>query len=56
VELLDGATGAPVGRIPAHAPCRITVDDDLGAWAIDPDGLVTGSRVRGHLSLLQAGG
>jgi len=53
VELLDGATGAPVGRIPAHAPCGLEIDDDLGAWAIDPDGLVTGARVRGHLSLLE---
>jgi hypothetical protein len=52
VELLDGATGAVVGRIPAHAPCRLELDDDLGAWAIDPEGLVTGARVRGHLSLL----
>jgi hypothetical protein len=52
VHLLDGATGAPVGRLPAHAPCRLDVDDDLGAWAIDPEGLVTGTRVRGHLSLL----
>ncbi|MGA8890582.1 MAG: PQQ-binding-like beta-propeller repeat protein, partial [Anaeromyxobacteraceae bacterium] len=56
VELLDGATGAPVGRIPVHAPGRIAVDDDLGAWAIDPDGLVTGARVRGHLSVLGAPG
>lgn len=52
VELLDAATGVPVGRLPAHAPSRLSVDDRLGAWALDAEGLLSGARVRGHLSVV----
>jgi outer membrane protein assembly factor BamB len=52
VEVLDASTGALVGRVPAHAPARLSVDGDLNAWAIDADGLLSGAAVRGHLSLL----
>jgi hypothetical protein len=52
VEWLDGATGRPVGRVPAHAPARLAVDDDLATWTLDGDGLLSGARVRGHLAVL----
>lgn len=52
VELLDVSTGALVGRVPAHAPSRISVDGDLTTWALDADGLLSGARVRGHLSVV----
>jgi outer membrane protein assembly factor BamB len=52
VELLDASSGALVGRVPAHAPARLVVDGDLATWALDADGLLTGARVRGHLSLV----
>ena len=31
--------GAPVGRVPAHAPARLVVDGDLTTWALDAEGL-----------------
>jgi outer membrane protein assembly factor BamB len=52
VDLLDGATGTPVGRLPVHTPARLLVDADLTAWALDAEGLLTGARLRGHLSVL----
>ena len=52
VELLDASSGARVGRVPAHAPARLVVDGDLTTWALDAEGLLTGSRVRGHLSVV----
>lgn len=52
VEVLDAEGGVPVGRLPAHAPVRLSVDADLGAWALDADGLLSGARVRGHLSVV----
>jgi hypothetical protein len=52
VELLDAASGAPVGRLPAHAPARLSVDARLGTWTLDADGLLSGARVRGHLSVV----
>ncbi|HQR29325.1 MAG TPA: hypothetical protein PLL32_02875 [Anaeromyxobacteraceae bacterium] len=52
VDVLDATTGAHLGRVPAHAPSRMVAGDDLAVWAVDADGLVTGARVRGHLSLL----
>jgi outer membrane protein assembly factor BamB len=52
VEWLDGETGRPVGRVPAHAPARLAVSGDLDTWTLDGDGLLTGARVRGHLALL----
>ena len=52
VELLDLSTGALVGRVPAHAPARIVVDGDLTTWALDADGLLSGARLRGHLSVV----
>lgn len=56
VELLDASTGALVGRAPAHAPARVVVDGDLTTWALDADGLLTGARVRGHLSVVDRRG
>jgi hypothetical protein len=56
VELLDVSTGALVGRVPAHAPARVAVDGDLTTWALDADGLLTGARVRGHLSVVDRRG
>jgi hypothetical protein len=56
VELLDASTGALVGRVPAHAPARVAVDGDLTTWALDADGLLTGARVRGHLSIVDRRG
>ncbi len=53
VEILDVSTGAPIGRVPAHAPARLVVDGDLTTWALDADGLLTGARVRGHLSVVE---
>lgn len=53
VELLDVSTGAPIGRVPALAPARLLVDGDLTTWAVDAEGLLTGARVRGHLSLVE---
>ncbi len=50
VEWLDGATGQPVGRVPAHAPAQLAVGDDLATWTLDGDGLLAGARVRGHLA------
>jgi hypothetical protein len=55
VDLLDTATGKPVGRMPIHAPARLLVDADLTAWALDAEGLVTGTRLLGHLSVLDRG-
>ena len=52
VELLDAASGVLVGRLPSHAPARLSVDADLGAWTLDGDGLLSGARVRGHLSVV----
>jgi outer membrane protein assembly factor BamB len=52
VDVLDGGSGLPLGRILGHAPVRILVGDDLDAWTFDADGLVTGSRVLGHLSVV----
>jgi hypothetical protein len=52
VDLLDAATGQPVGRMPIHAPARLLVDAGLTAWALDAEGLVTGTRLLGHLSVL----
>ena len=52
VELLDAATGEAVGRLPIHAPSRLSVDGDLTTWALDAEGLVTGTRLLGHLSVL----
>jgi len=52
VDLLDGTTGTPVGRLPIHAPSRLSVDGDLNAWALDAEGLVTGARLLGHLSVV----
>lgn len=52
VELLDAASGVPVGRLPAHAPACLSVGADLGAWTLDADGLLSGARVRGHLSVV----
>ncbi|HET8723122.1 MAG TPA: PQQ-binding-like beta-propeller repeat protein [Anaeromyxobacteraceae bacterium] len=54
VDVLDAASGAHLGRVPAHAPSRLLAGDDLAVWAVDADGLVTGARVRGHLALLPA--
>jgi outer membrane protein assembly factor BamB len=56
VELLDASTGALVGRVPVHAPARIAVDGDLCTWSLDADGLLSGARVRGHLSVVEASG
>ena len=56
VELLDASSGALVGRVPAHAPARLVVDGDLTTWALDADGLLTGARVRGHLSVVDRQG
>jgi outer membrane protein assembly factor BamB len=56
VDLLDAASGDQVGRLPIHAPARMLVDGDLTTWALDADGLVTGARLRGHLSVLQRPG
>lgn len=53
LDLLDGATGTPVGRAPGHAPARLHVGDDLSTWALDADGLLTGGRVRGHLAVVE---
>jgi outer membrane protein assembly factor BamB len=52
VDLLDAASGEQVGRLPIHAPARLSVDGDLTTWALDAEGLVTGARLRGHLSVL----
>ena len=52
VEWLDGETGRPVGRVPAHAPARLAVGDDLATWTLDGDGLLCGARVRGHLAVI----
>ncbi len=52
VDLLDASTGARVGRVPAHAPARLSVARDLSAWTLDADGLLSGAAVRGHLSVL----
>ena len=52
VDLLDASTGARVGRVPTHAPARLLVAGDLSTWALDADGLLSGSGVRGHLSVL----
>jgi hypothetical protein len=52
VELLDASSGALLGRVPAQAPARLVVDRDLTTWALDADGLLTGARVRGHLSVV----
>jgi outer membrane protein assembly factor BamB len=52
VEWLDGTTGRPVGRVPAHAPARLAVGDDLATWTLDGDGLLSGARVRGHLAVV----
>ena len=52
VEVLDAASGVVVGRLPAHAPARLALDADLGAWTLDADGLLSGARVRGHLSVV----
>ena len=52
VDVLDAASGEQVGRLPIHAPARLSVDGDLTTWALDADGLVTGARLRGHLSVL----
>jgi hypothetical protein len=56
VDLLDAGSGDQVGRLPIHAPARLSVDGDLATWALDADGLVTGARLRGHLSVLQRPG
>jgi outer membrane protein assembly factor BamB len=55
VDLLDAGTGQPVGRMPIHAPARLSVDADLTTWALDAEGLVTGTRLLGHLSVLDRG-
>jgi outer membrane protein assembly factor BamB len=55
VDLLDAATGQPVGRMPIHAPARLRVDGDLATWALDGEGLATGVRLLGHLSVLDPG-
>ncbi len=55
VDLLDAATGQPIGRMPIHAPARLRVDADLTTWALDAEGLVTGARLLGHLSVLDRG-
>jgi outer membrane protein assembly factor BamB len=52
VELLDASSGALLGRVPAQAPARLVVDRDLTTWALDADGLLTGARLRGHLSVV----
>jgi outer membrane protein assembly factor BamB len=54
VDVLDGATGAAVGRLPVHAPARLSVDGELTTWALDAEGLVTGARLLGHLSVLDS--
>jgi len=56
VDLLDAASGEPVGRLPIHAPARLSVDGDLATWALDAEGLVTGARLLGHLSVLDRPG
>lgn len=56
VDLLDAASGEPVGRLPIHAPARLHVNGDLTTWALDAEGLVTGARLRGHLSVLDRPG
>jgi outer membrane protein assembly factor BamB len=52
VDVLDGRTGMAVGHLPAHAPARLLVDEELGAWTMDAEGLVTGARMRGHLAVV----
>jgi outer membrane protein assembly factor BamB len=56
VDLLDAASGEQVGRLPIHAPARLSVDGDLTTWTLDAEGLVTGARLRGHLSVLHRPG
>jgi len=56
VEILDLERGERLGRLPATAPRSLLVTEDLFAWALDGEGLLTAARLRGHLSVVEGRG
>jgi len=52
VEVLDIESGERLGRLPVQAPASLLVNEELSSWALDGEGLLTASRLRGHLSVL----
>lgn len=52
VEALDEATGRRLGVVPGVAPARLLAGDDLALQAVDAEGLITGTRLEAHLSVV----
>jgi hypothetical protein len=55
VEVLDEASGRPVGHLPVPTPACLHVGGDLQVVGLDADGLAWAARLRSHLSVVAGG-